>query len=158
MGSEKTNGPKTGGLEPSVDNHDPAASNAWSERLSDKDFNRLGEFITEHLGIKMPPVKKVLVESRLRRRLRILNLHSYTQYCDYLFSTEGLKNEVIYFTNEITTNKTGILSRGDPTSIIWWKKPCPNSWGIHRPGSGPASSYGAPVVTPARNLTPCPLF
>ena len=106
MGSDKTNVLKSRGPELPVDNQDATAPKAWSERLSDKDFNRLGVFITEHLGIKMPPVKKVLVESRLRRRLRILNLHSYTQYCDYLFSKEGLEKEVIHFINEITTNKT----------------------------------------------------
>ena len=38
--------------------------------LSAKDFDRLAEFIQGYAGIKMPAAKKVLVEGRLRRRVK----------------------------------------------------------------------------------------
>lgn len=35
-------------------------------------------------------------EARLRKRLRILGMCSYTEYCDYLFSPEGSRNELMH--------------------------------------------------------------
>jgi chemotaxis protein methyltransferase CheR len=77
-----------------------------SNRLSKSDFRRLSEFITSRIGIKMPFSKLNMVESRLRKRLKELNLPSYSDYCDYLFSPNGMENELEKFINVITTNKT----------------------------------------------------
>lgn len=74
--------------------------------LSRADFKRLGEFIHEKLGIKMPEHKKNMLESRLRRRLNRLNMDSYSQYTEYFFSREGFKDELPHFIDVITTNKT----------------------------------------------------
>ena len=74
--------------------------------LSMNEFRRLGQFIHSELGIKMPDVKRGMVESRLRKRLIQLRLPSYGAYCNYLFSPQGMKDELIEFINEITTNKT----------------------------------------------------
>lgn len=76
------------------------------DSLSMKDFRKLGAFIHSELGIKMPDVKRGMVESRLRRRLNRLKLKSYSDYCDYLFSPEGMQKELAEFINVITTNKT----------------------------------------------------
>jgi len=74
--------------------------------INDRDFNRLSSFIHSGYGIKMPEGKRVLLEARLRKRLRVLGMHSYTEYCDYLFSPEGAQNELIHMIDVITTNKT----------------------------------------------------
>ncbi|MGK5090686.1 protein-glutamate O-methyltransferase [Deltaproteobacteria bacterium TL4] len=74
--------------------------------LSEKEFKRLSEYVYEHLGIKLPPVKKTLLESRLQRRLRFCNLQSFGAYCDYLFSPQGTTQELPEFINTVTTNKT----------------------------------------------------
>jgi chemotaxis protein methyltransferase CheR len=74
--------------------------------LKDKDFYRLSDFIQNNYGIKMPLVKKVLLESRLQKRLKALNINSFEQYCDYLFSTEGKVEELKFFIDKVTTNKT----------------------------------------------------
>ncbi len=74
--------------------------------LSDKDFRRLSEFIQDECGIRMPESKKVLLESRLQKRLRRLGLSSFSEYCDYLFSPRGIENEVIHMIDVVTTNKT----------------------------------------------------
>jgi chemotaxis protein methyltransferase CheR len=74
--------------------------------INDRDFARLSSFIHSGYGIKMPEGKRVLLEARLRKRLRVLGMHSYTEYCDYLFSPEGAQNELIHMIDVVTTNKT----------------------------------------------------
>lgn len=54
----------------------------------------------------MPLSKMNMVESRLRKRLRSLQIQSFTDYCEYLFSPQGMEHELTYFINVITTNKT----------------------------------------------------
>jgi chemotaxis protein methyltransferase CheR len=74
--------------------------------LSDKDFARLSQYIHMECGIKMPVPKKVMLEARLRKRLRALGLGSFGEYCDFLFSPEGLEKEQLLMINVVTTNKT----------------------------------------------------
>lgn len=47
-----------------------------------------------------------MLEGRLKRRLRELNIGSYRLYCDYLFGQEGLREEKVSFIDVVTTNKT----------------------------------------------------
>ena len=73
--------------------------------LTDKNFKKLGGFIQEEFGIKMPAVKKVMLQSRLQKRLRLLGYDSFNAYCDFLFSASG-KAEIIEMINAVSTNKT----------------------------------------------------
>lgn len=86
--------------------NDNIHTDAFKAALSEKDFRRLSGFIHNECGIKMPEAKKVLLEARLRKRLRILGMHSYSEYCDYLFSPEGARDELIHMIDVVTTNKT----------------------------------------------------
>jgi len=74
--------------------------------LSERDFKKLSDFIEGELGIKMPEAKKIMLESRLQKRLKALNLDSFRTYCEYLFSEEGQRNELFNMINIVTTNKT----------------------------------------------------
>jgi chemotaxis protein methyltransferase CheR len=74
--------------------------------MSQKDFIRLREFIYSECGITLADVKKSMLEGRLQKRLRELNLKSFTQYCDYLFSASGVEEELTDMINQVTTNKT----------------------------------------------------
>jgi chemotaxis protein methyltransferase CheR len=76
------------------------------ESISNADFRRLQRLIQEQSGIKLGADKKTMLELRIRRRLHSLNLHSYEQYCDYLFARHGQKEEVIHLIDVVTTNKT----------------------------------------------------
>ncbi len=78
----------------------------FSAKMSDKDFRRLSNFITEHAGIKLPDVKKVMLQSRLQKRLRELNMDNYKEYVDFVFSEDGLQNEIIHMLDVVSTNKT----------------------------------------------------
>ncbi|MBN2007760.1 protein-glutamate O-methyltransferase [candidate division KSB1 bacterium] len=68
-------------------------------------FSKLGEFIHKNYGIKMPASKKVLLESRLQKRLKTLGMASYREYVEYVFSPDG-EDEIIQMIDLVTTNKT----------------------------------------------------
>lgn len=54
----------------------------------------------------MPPAKKVLLESRLHKRLRVLNISLFKDYIHYLMSKDGMEHELIHMIDVVTTNKT----------------------------------------------------
>lgn len=65
-----------------------------------------------HTGITMTSAKKVLLQSRLRRRLQALGIHSYDQYVQHL---QDNKSEVQEFVNSVTTNETSFFR----TARVW---------------------------------------
>ena len=75
-------------------------------RMDDRVFRRFSEFIRSELGIKMPDSKKTLLEARLQKRLRELCMHSHEEYCEYLFSPEGMDEELVKLVDVVTTNTT----------------------------------------------------
>ena len=81
--------------------------------LSDQDFQRLREFIYQEYGIQILPAKRILVQSRLQKRIKALNHSSFREYCDYLLSSNGRNHEMPYFANSITTNKTDFFREPD---------------------------------------------
>lgn len=78
----------------------------FSAKMSSDDFDSLSEFVFEQSGIKMPPVKKVMLQSRLQKRLRELNITSFKEYTEFVFSDVGQKNEIIHMLDVVSTNKT----------------------------------------------------
>ncbi len=76
------------------------------DRLSEGDFGRIAELIGEHVGIKLPPTKRLMVEGRLRKRVRGLGHRSLADYCRFLFDDQGLASELIHVIDAVTTNKT----------------------------------------------------
>lgn len=72
--------------------------------LSPRDFQRLGQFIESHCGIRMPEGKRVMLESRLRKRLRKLGLSDFGDYCDRVLG--GDSEERVAMLDAVTTNKT----------------------------------------------------
>jgi chemotaxis protein methyltransferase CheR len=54
----------------------------------------------------MPPVKRIMLQSRLQKRLKELKMTSFKEYCNYIFSKEGLNNEIIHMLDVVSTNKT----------------------------------------------------
>jgi chemotaxis protein methyltransferase CheR len=74
--------------------------------LTKQDFQQLSSFIYNNLGIKMPAGKSTMLTGRLTKRLRALELSSFREYCEFLFSPEGQQEEMVHLINVITTNKT----------------------------------------------------
>lgn len=74
--------------------------------LNTRDFQQLSSFIYSQLGIKMPESKVTMLSGRLTKRLRALGIGSFSQYCDFLFSSKGQQEEMVHLISAVTTNKT----------------------------------------------------
>jgi len=75
-------------------------------KLSDRDFRKIQEYVYEHTGIHLPESKRLLVLSRLSKRVRNLGYNSFGDYLEHLFKQGIQSSENTYFINKITTNKT----------------------------------------------------
>jgi chemotaxis protein methyltransferase CheR len=83
---------------------------AHDESISARDYERLCKLIYAEAGIALGPERKTMLEGRIKRRLKALNLHSYSEYCDRLFEQagfrDGMMDEVVHLIDVVTTNKT----------------------------------------------------
>jgi len=70
------------------------------------EFRLFARFIESSCGIRMPEAKKCMLESRLQKRLRSLNLGSFRNYYEYLVSPRGIRDELGNMIDAVTTNKT----------------------------------------------------
>lgn len=78
----------------------------YKTKMSESEFYKLSKFIYNEYGIKLPIVKKTMLEGRLHKRLRSLNMKSFSDYIDFVFSSEGKKQELFHMIDMVTTNKT----------------------------------------------------
>ncbi|MEE4196755.1 MAG: protein-glutamate O-methyltransferase [Bacteroidales bacterium] len=85
---------------------DQTLNQIFNAKMTSDDFDRLSKFIYQQSGIKMPPVKQVMLQSRLQKRLRELKITSFKEYADFVFSEEGQKKEIIHMLDVVSTNKT----------------------------------------------------
>ena len=75
--------------------------------LSEAEFKKIAAYIEKNVGIKMPPEKRMMMQSRLASRLKALHLDSYKAYIDYVFSGKDADNhELIMMIDAMTTNLT----------------------------------------------------
>jgi len=79
---------------------------ARDEGISTRDYARLCKLIYAEAGIRLGSEKTTMLEVRIKRRLKVLDMGSYSQYCDYLFGHTGLKEELVHLIDVVTTNKT----------------------------------------------------
>jgi chemotaxis protein methyltransferase CheR len=82
-----------------------------SVTLKDAQFRKLSEFIETEVGIKMPPAKRIMLESRLQKRLRALGLSTFDDYLAHVFEHDG--GEIIHMIDVVTTNKTDFFREAD---------------------------------------------
>ena len=78
-------------------------------QMDNESFVRLSTYITDMYGIKLPPVKKAMLESRLGKKVKQLGMNSYREFLDYIFSDQGKKKELLNVVDLVTTNKTDFL-------------------------------------------------
>ena len=83
--------------------------NTTVKRIGDREFQQLSLFIEKEVGIKLPPVKRSLLESRLQKRLKFHKIPDFKSYCDFVFNTEDGAVEIIEMIDAITTNKTDFM-------------------------------------------------
>jgi len=79
----------------------------WSNiKLATRDFNLLKTFIEKEIGIQIPPAKRVMLETRLRKRLRALEMPDFHTYTAHVFGPNRDEAEIVQLINAVTTNKT----------------------------------------------------
>jgi chemotaxis protein methyltransferase CheR len=85
-----------------------------ADTLSQSDLTRLCELVYSECGIKLSADKKVMMEVRLKRRLRDLNIDTYAEYCHFLFAGnhKDRQAEIIHLIDVMTTNKTDFFREG----------------------------------------------
>lgn len=103
--------------------------------LDDKQFRRLSEFIETEVGIKMPPAKRIMLESRLQKRLRALSYTSFDDYLTHVFDEDT--SEIVHMIDVVTTNKTDFFR--EPDHFVYLSEQLlpyhfsEDQWGDHRP-------------------------
>lgn len=113
----------------------PITDAAEVGELSPKTFARFAQFITGELGIKMPESKLSMVQTRLLRRVRELQLNSVEQYSEYFFTSSNAQ-EREHFINAITTNKTDFFREAEHFDFLTRKAlPSLNRTAGYRPAS-----------------------
>lgn len=74
--------------------------------MDDESFDKLSSYVTQEYGIKLPPTKKSMLESRLNKKVTSLGFDSYQPFLKYVFGKEGKLKELPHVIDLITTNKT----------------------------------------------------
>lgn len=82
------------------------SNSVYSAELTPMEFEKLSKFIMSEYGIKMPPEKKIMLQSRLQKRLKALNMPNFKEYVKYVFSPAGQSEEIIHMMDVVSTNKT----------------------------------------------------
>lgn len=86
---------------------------AYQAQLTPEQFSLLKDFIHQRCGIVIADQKKVLLEARLRSRLKVLSMNTFDDYLSFLFHKESAEGELVEFINEVTTNKTDFFREAD---------------------------------------------
>ena len=89
-----------------------------SDGLSNADMSRLCELIYAESGIKLTPDKRIMLEMRLKRRLQELEIDSYGEYCDFLFTGHHQDQEIVHLIDVVTTNKTDFFREGGHFEVL----------------------------------------
>jgi chemotaxis protein methyltransferase CheR len=84
-----------------------------SHHLTERQFVQLAGYIESELGIRMPPAKKVMLESRLQKRLRSLKMADFEEYLEHVFSNSSGDGELLHMIDAVTTNKTDFFREPD---------------------------------------------
>jgi len=84
--------------------------------ISNRQFKRLAAYIEKELGIRMPDTKRVMLESRLQKRLRVLRIPTFDEYIDRVFAGDDL--ELVHMIDVVTTNKTDFFREPDHFDIL----------------------------------------
>lgn len=78
----------------------------FTQTLSNTDFDLICSKVYDYCGISISAAKRQMVEGRLRKRVRALQLRSFSDYCSGVLRNGTFQDEFIHLVDAITTNKT----------------------------------------------------
>lgn len=99
-------------------NVEETCSGSAVSTMSDYEFSLFSTMIYNRLGIKMPYSKKLMLISRLLKRLRSLGMTTFREYYDYLSSEKGMPEEFNRMIDAVTTNKTDFFREPDHFNML----------------------------------------
>lgn len=76
------------------------------DKLTERQFRSLVDLIQGQVGIRLPPMKRVMVEARLRRRVKALDLPDLASYGEQMLEGRLTSDELVHLIDCVTTNKT----------------------------------------------------
>ena len=77
-----------------------------SDCLAPGALARIVQFVEQHAGIRTPPSRRLMLETKLRRRRMTAGFQSLDAYLDYVFNQGGLAQESAVLIDAATVNKT----------------------------------------------------
>ncbi len=87
--------------------------------MPDADFRRFRDLIYDQCGINLTSVKKTMLTSRLRKRVRALGMDSFGEYYTYVMHSAESSQELLRMLDAVTTNKTDFFR--EPTHFDYLK-------------------------------------
>ncbi len=120
--------------------------------LTEKNFRRLCTYVYSVCGIKLTEKKRSMIDGRLRRRMRVLEIADINEYCDFLLGgSVAAEIEVPYFIDAVTTNKTDFFR--EPAHYVFMQEHIMPGWAAEGRRGGKiwsaACSTGAEAYTTA---------
>lgn len=105
--------------------------------LNSAEFQRIRKMVYDYCGINLHEGKEALVKGRLMKRLRILQLQTFTEYLDYI-DRDDSDREFFLLIDILTTNKTSFFRESSHFDFIgqeviptignrpvkWWSAGC----------------------------------
>ncbi len=85
--------------------------------MTDEGFSALSKLAYIEAGLVLAPSKSAMIQSRLRHRLKTLNLSNLTEYCNFVQSSEG-ENEKPFMISALTTNVSSFFREPHHFDII----------------------------------------
>lgn len=122
------------------------------DQLHEQHFTELTRLIEGYTGIRLPSVKRTMVEGRLRKRVRALGLKDLSEYGAAIFNHGRLAEEFAHVVDCVTTNKTDFFR--EPQHFAFLRDTAiPSLMKLRRSSGAPlkfwsaASSIGAEAYT-----------
>lgn len=84
-------------------------------QLTDRDFTKLTGVVYDLTGVTVDDSKRSMLSSRIRRRLRALELDTFSEYITKLSNGELSADETLQFIDTVTTHKTSFFR----TPSVW---------------------------------------
>jgi len=87
-------------------------------KMSERERVEISSFIESEFGIKMPAVKKILLTSRLSKRLNLLGCRSYGEYFSFIRSSKGV-DEFLIFADLVSTHETSFFRESQHFDLMF---------------------------------------
>lgn len=86
--------------------------------FSPEQFARIASFIQERYGIRIPPEKKIMIQSRLSKRVRELRLGSLDDYIHHILDAPDGREEISRMTDLVSTHMTSFFREASHFEIL----------------------------------------